>query len=46
MNADLAMGDAVLKKTGSANLVTVFGEPDVAIEANHYGDEVLKVDEV
>jgi len=26
MNADLAMGDAVLKKTGSANLFTVFDE--------------------
>jgi adenine-specific DNA-methyltransferase len=33
MNADLAMGDALLKKTGRANLFTVFGEPDVEIEA-------------
>ena len=32
MNSDLAMGDVLLKKTGSANLFTVFGEPDVAIE--------------
>ncbi len=31
MNADLAMGEALLKKTGSGNLFTVFGEPDVAI---------------
>ncbi|WFE20936.1 site-specific DNA-methyltransferase [Solwaraspora sp. WMMD937] len=30
MNADLAMGDTLLKKTGTANLFTVFGEPDVA----------------
>ena len=27
MNAELAMGDAVLKKTGTANLFTMFGEP-------------------
>jgi adenine-specific DNA-methyltransferase len=32
MNSDLAMGDVLLKKTGSANLFTVFGEPDVKIE--------------
>lgn len=32
MNADLAMGDVLLKKTGTANLFTVFGEPDVLIE--------------
>jgi adenine-specific DNA-methyltransferase len=32
MNTDLAMGDAVLKKTGTANLFTVFGEPDITIE--------------
>ncbi|MGH3304405.1 MAG: site-specific DNA-methyltransferase [Streptosporangiaceae bacterium] len=32
MNSDLAMGDVLLKKTGSANLFIVFGEPDVAIE--------------
>jgi adenine-specific DNA-methyltransferase len=31
MNAELAMGDAVLKKTGTANLFTIFGEPDVRI---------------
>lgn len=30
MNADLAMGE-LLKKTGSGNLFTVFGEPDVLI---------------
>ena len=32
MNSDLAMADVLLKKTGSANLFMVFGEPDVAIE--------------
>jgi adenine-specific DNA-methyltransferase len=32
MNSDLAMGDVLLKKTGSANLFMVFGEPDVMIE--------------
>lgn len=30
MNADLAMGDELLKKTGAGNLFTVFGEPDIA----------------
>jgi adenine-specific DNA-methyltransferase len=32
MNADLAMGEALLKKTGSGNLFTVFGEPDVLVK--------------
>jgi adenine-specific DNA-methyltransferase len=32
MNSDLAMGDVLLKKTGSGNLFMVFGEPDVKIE--------------
>jgi adenine-specific DNA-methyltransferase len=32
MNSDLAMGDVLLKKTGSANLFMVFGEPDVVID--------------
>ncbi|WP_250284291.1 MULTISPECIES: DNA methyltransferase [unclassified Frankia] len=31
MNPDLAMGDELLKKTGAANLFTVFGEPDIDI---------------
>ncbi len=31
MNPDLAMGDTLLKKTGSGNLFMVFGEPDVTI---------------
>lgn len=29
MNPDLAMGDELLKKTGSGNLFMVFGEPDI-----------------
>ena len=31
MNPDLAMGDDLLKKTGSGNLFMVFGEPDIEI---------------
>lgn len=31
MNADLAMGESLLKKTKAANLFTVFGEPDVDV---------------
>ena len=38
MNSDLAMGDVLLKKTGSGNLFTIFGEPDVAITRG--GDEL------
>lgn len=37
MNAELAMGDAVLKKTGTANLFTIFGEPDVRISRTEEG---------
>lgn len=32
MNPDLAMGDELLKKTGSGNLFMVFGEPDIDIK--------------
>jgi adenine-specific DNA-methyltransferase len=32
MNPDLAMGDELLKKTGTGNLFMVFGEPDLKIE--------------
>lgn len=31
MNPDLAMGDELLKKTGTGNLFMIFGEPDVEI---------------
>ena len=46
MNADLAMGEVLLKKTGSGNLFTVFGEPDVRIEETPDGIvvEILGVD--
>ena len=39
MNPDLAMGDELLKKTGSGNLFMVFGEPDVQIR-NLEGDQI------
>ena len=39
MNADLAMGDELLKKTGAGNLFTVFGEPDIQIDRTE-GDKV------
>lgn len=32
MNPDLAMGDELLKKTGSGNLFMVFGEPDMDVK--------------
>lgn len=32
MNPDLAMGDELLKKTGTGNLFMVFGEPDIEIK--------------
>ena len=38
MNSDLAMGDVLLKKTGSGNLFTIFGEPDIDIARD--GDEL------
>jgi adenine-specific DNA-methyltransferase len=42
MNNDLVMGDD-LKKTGSGNLFTVFGEPDIEIRTGQglNGDEVV-----
>jgi len=45
MNNDLVMGDD-LKKTGSGNLFTVFGEPDIEIRTGQgaNGDELLGVD--
>jgi adenine-specific DNA-methyltransferase len=32
MNPDLAMGDELLKKTGTGNLFMVFGEPDLTVK--------------
>ncbi|MBI4668615.1 MAG: hypothetical protein HY747_05435 [Elusimicrobia bacterium] len=37
MNPDLAMGDELLKKTGSGNLFMVFGEPDIEIKKQKDG---------
>ncbi|MFN8499832.1 MAG: site-specific DNA-methyltransferase [Anaerolineae bacterium] len=31
INADLTMGDEVLKKTGAGNLFMIFGEPDITL---------------
>ena len=43
MNPDLAMGDELLKKTGAGNLFTVFGEPDIEIEATPDGEIVVEI---
>jgi adenine-specific DNA-methyltransferase len=37
MNIDLAMGDELLKKTASANLFTIFGEPDIDVSVTSDG---------
>src|SRR6266545_2416764 len=37
MNPDLAMGEELLKKTGAANLFTVFGEPDIEVSGGKDG---------
>jgi adenine-specific DNA-methyltransferase len=37
MNADLSMGDELLKKTGSGNLFMVFGEPDLKVDTEADG---------
>jgi adenine-specific DNA-methyltransferase len=42
MNPDLAMGDELLKKTGTGNLFMVFGEPD--IDVRPAGDGQLEVE--
>ncbi|MHB2029308.1 MAG: site-specific DNA-methyltransferase, partial [Acidimicrobiales bacterium] len=42
MNPDLAMSNELLKKTGSGNLFTVFGEPDVTITSAK-GELVIEV---
>ncbi len=43
INADLTMGDEVLKKTGAGNLFMVFGEPDIAISEVEGGKLVAEV---
>ena len=42
MNPDLAMGDTLLKKTGSGNLFMVFGEPDI-ITRRQDGQVVVEI---
>jgi adenine-specific DNA-methyltransferase len=42
MNPDLAMGDELLKKTGTGNLFMVFGEPD--IDVRPAGDGQIQVE--
>jgi adenine-specific DNA-methyltransferase len=42
MNPDLAMGD-LLKKTGSANLFMVFGEPDVDVKKTKDGQVTVEI---
>ena len=37
MNPDLAMGDELLKKTGTGNLFMVFGEPDIELRTGEAG---------
>ncbi len=43
MNPDLAMGDELLKKTGSGNLFMVFGEPDIAIAPAGDGELTVEI---
>ncbi len=43
MNPDLAMGDELLKKTGTGNLFMVFGEPDVEITKQKDGKIVVEI---
>ena len=43
MNPDLAMGDELLKKTGSGNLFMVFGEPDIAMHKEKDGRLVVEL---
>lgn len=43
MNPDLAMGDELLKKTGTGNLFMVFGEPDVEIKKQKDGRLIVKL---
>jgi adenine-specific DNA-methyltransferase len=43
MNPDLAMGDELLKKTGSGNLFLAFGEPDIAMHKEKDGRLVVEL---
>ena len=43
MNPDLAMGDELLKKTGTGNLFMVFGEPDIDVRSAGDGHVTVEV---
>ncbi len=43
MNPDLAMGDALLKKTGAGNLFMVFGEPDIKLDKDKDGKYIAEI---
>lgn len=43
MNPDLAMGDELLKKTGTGNLCMVFGEPDIDVRPAGQGTIEVEV---
>ena len=43
MNPDLAMGGDLLKKTGSGNLFTVFGEPDLEVQPQPDGTITIRL---
>ncbi|CAN5772018.1 site-specific DNA-methyltransferase [soil metagenome] len=43
MNPDLAMGDELLKKTGSGNLFMVFGEPDIDVRQTDDGMMTVEI---
>ncbi len=43
MNPDLAMGDELLKKTGSGNLFMVFGEPDIDVRSTADGQVTVEM---
>jgi len=42
VNPDLAMGDTLLKKTGSGNLFMIFGQPDVEIRQEN-GQIIIEI---
>ena len=46
INPDLTMPDGLLKNTGTGNLFTVFGEPDIDISRTMDGKVVVKVNGV
>lgn len=43
INPDLAMGDELLKKTGTGNLFMVFGEPDVTLSKSKSGELIVEL---